>query len=200
MVQKLPAGHQDVAIGLAVAAILYFSGGSGTTFVKSLTAVLSAAGGAAITSGIQAHIKGGDFWSNFEANFHFNFRLAAAFLAVSGVLAFGKGVANGTGFQGYVADTSGAGGAISFSSATYFGESPNTLMREGLLKGVATVAEHEFGRYIQYTIIMAVGANGPVRMESLALLYLGIGALDGAAVYKGASSPWYNVATWLGAR
>ena len=189
---------RDLMVAVVAVAIIWASGGSA---IPALQAIASAAGGAAVTSAIQAAFQGGDFWKNFENKFHYNFRISALFLAGSSVFAWGDIKAGGDGLQGWITDKGGKGGGLTFGSGTYFGAAPSSPMSNGWMSGLVELGEHEFGRYIQYTGLMAVGSAFGLSNENSAGAYYAVGLWDGVVSYYAPTpTAWYDFASWLGAR
>lgn len=184
---------RDAGIAIAAVAIIWASGGS---LLGALKAVGSMIGGSVVTSAFQSLLQGGNFEENFSENFHFNFRLGAFALVASAALSWGSFSAGGDGIHGWInrASENYSGGATLSAGSFILGSPTNAEI--GSVAG--TIAQHELGRYIQYTGVMALGSFLGYSNSKSASIYLGIGAVDGGLAGLGYISPWYNSATWLG--
>ena len=152
----------------------------------------SVAGGAFVGAMHMAVFQKGDFWKNTGNNFHSFFRVGAAFLAGSAIVAsaFGGGVAGagGNGLQGYVVSNNAIGGV---QGGLTIG--PSTLFADR--GSVAAVGVHEFGHTIQFIGLAGaagLAGRGPGDVWGA---YLGLGVLG----LTPAGAWWENMATGLGA-
>lgn len=201
---------EDAVIAVVTIVLIVVSDGQAITASNYATliynaaiAVGSVAGGALAASAAFSAFQGGNFWDNVGNNFHTTFRIGAAFLALSAVLAWtfggGVGVAGGNGLQGFVTSTNGYGpfqGALTLgSAASYNGATPaSNIYAEG--EFVTTFANHEFGHTLQFIGMAAIaGASGASSMDIVWQSYVGFGIIGTIPVV---GAPWEGMASFLG--